>query len=112
MEFCTATLLIIAVQQNDPIGTSKNITAKIVCWFGKNSYELYLFHIIVLAIMKSVVPPEKLSDTSKIIWFLLFLLLSVCLSEIIAKYYSQTLNTKLRNLLLNRKEIVSTELTA
>lgn len=108
MELCTAALLIIAVQQN---GSIKSFAAKIVCWFGKNSYELYLFHIIVLAVMKSVAPPEKLGNTSKIIWLSLFLLLSVCLSEIIAKYYSQTLNTKLRKLLLSNKKVVSTELT-
>jgi peptidoglycan/LPS O-acetylase OafA/YrhL len=77
---------------------SKNIIAKIVCWFGKCSYELYLFHIVILALMKTVITREQLGQYSKVLWLLTFLLISALLAEIISRFYSEPLNKKLRKL--------------
>lgn len=73
---------------------------KIVCWFGKNSYELYLFHIIVLALMKEIYVPEDLSGYSVLLWMALFFAASSFLAGNIAKYYSQPMNKKIREFLL------------
>jgi len=96
MALCAAVILIAAVQQNAPKKNYQNFVAKTVCWFGKNSYELYLFHIVVLAIMKEIYSPAELGNITKIIWFLIFIVVSAFLSGFIARYYSQVLNQKLR----------------
>ncbi len=68
----------------------------VIRWFGKNSYELYLFHIIVLAIMRTVLKHEDTSYAVKPLWFATFLLVSAVIAELIARFYSEPLNRKLR----------------
>lgn len=66
-------------------------------WFGRHSYELYLFHIIVLAAMRNVVAGrEQLSWSLKPAWFLVFLTLSALVAAVIARFYSEPLNRYLR----------------
>ncbi|HEV2614671.1 MAG TPA: acyltransferase [Gammaproteobacteria bacterium] len=100
MAVCAALLLITSVYQNNPGERYKNSVARGVCWMGKNSYELYMFHIVVLAIMKEICTPEMLGGFTKILWFLLFISVSVIVSGVIATFYSQVLNNKLRRILL------------
>lgn len=91
--FGTAILLITA---NNKKTDQLNPFNKAVLWFGKNTYELYLFHIIVLALMKQIIMSEQLGDYSKLLWFTIFIALSAITSGVIAKYYSEPLNKKLR----------------
>jgi peptidoglycan/LPS O-acetylase OafA/YrhL len=63
---------------------------------GRHSYELYLFHIVVLAAMRDLVKSAGLSTTAKLLWLLLFLCVSVALAAAIARYYSEPLNKRLR----------------
>lgn len=92
----TAILLVTFQTEN-----SANILMKKIGWFGKNSYELYLFHIIVLALMKTICKPQMLNDYTKLIWFVLFMCLSVFIADAIEKFYSRPLNAKIRRYLLN-----------
>jgi peptidoglycan/LPS O-acetylase OafA/YrhL len=63
---------------------------------GRHSYELYLFHIVVLAAMRDLVKSAGLNFTAKLLWFLIFLGVSVGLAAMIARYYSEPLNRRLR----------------
>jgi peptidoglycan/LPS O-acetylase OafA/YrhL len=45
-------------------------------WLGRYSYELYLFHIIVLALMRNVLTRADLNYATRLPWFILFLVLS------------------------------------
>ncbi len=94
------TAILLIQTYNKQAGTlfSKNILAKIICWFGKCSYELYLFHIIILALMKTLVSRDQMGQYSKVLWLLAFLLVSALLAEIISRFYSEPLNKKLRKL--------------
>lgn len=83
---------------------ANGLISRTVCWFGKNSYELYLFHIIVLALMKEIISPNDLGNNTKLLWFMLFITVSVLVSGIISKFYSQPLNRKLRDALLRYRE--------
>lgn len=67
-----------------------------ISWFGKNSYEIYLFHIIVLAFMKAMIRPDLLNDSTKLGWFTLFIFLTAVVAGNIAKYYSKPMNKILR----------------
>lgn len=109
MEICTAVLLVFAVQPSTSTFENLNPLSKLVCWLGKHSYELYLFHIVVLALMKEFIPNAILSDSSKIFLFLAFMSLSILLSYFIANFYSNVLNLKLRKWLqANPQQFVST----
>jgi peptidoglycan/LPS O-acetylase OafA/YrhL len=91
------------ISSNDS-GIEKNsdlsLFSRVVCWFGKNSYELYLFHIIVLALMKSVVGPSALDDYTKLLWMVLFFIASTFVAGVISEFYSQPMHKKVRELLL------------
>lgn len=78
-------------------------TSRVVCWFGKNSYELYLFHIIVLALMRTAVKQEDLGYYAKPLWFTFFITSSAFAAELISKFYSEPLNRKLRSFFAIRK---------
>lgn len=112
MAIGTAFLLITA--EKEPLERKKPIhfASSIIGWFGKNSYELYLFHIIVLALMREIFPPASLGNYSKLLWMAIFFCLSALLAGSIAKFYSRPLNKKLREYLLrdgNKKNTLRTE---
>jgi peptidoglycan/LPS O-acetylase OafA/YrhL len=72
---------------------------KPTAWFGQRSYELYLFHIVVLAFMRNVYDRGALPASYKPLWFLLFLTLASLLAALIARFYSEPLNVCIRTLL-------------
>ncbi len=63
---------------------------------GKYSYELYLFHIIVLALMKTAIPRNEVSYLSKQILFLAFIAISLAVAILISRYFSEPLNKRIR----------------
>jgi peptidoglycan/LPS O-acetylase OafA/YrhL len=73
--------------------------ARMICWFGKHSYELYLFHIIVLAGMRDLVPKGTLSYAYKLPYFALFLLLSALTAGAVSRYLAEPMNAWLRRIL-------------
>lgn len=96
----TAILLVIGVSQGiENKQHSNGLLSRIVCWFGRNSYELYLFHILVLAVMRSIYKSDILGDYGKLVWMAVFFFASVLFAGAIAKFYSQPMNKKLRQLL-------------
>jgi peptidoglycan/LPS O-acetylase OafA/YrhL len=94
----TAILLVQTYNKQASPLFSKNVITRIVCWFGKCSYELYLFHIVILALMKIIMSREQLGQYTKILWLFTFLIVSALIAEIISRYYSEPLNKKLRKL--------------
>jgi len=68
-------------------------------WLGQRSYELYLFHIVVLALMRIIVDRGHLEPARKPIWFLVFLVASTAVAAAIARFYSEPLNQRLRSAL-------------
>lgn len=80
------------------------IFARPVCWLGRHSYELYLFHIIVLAIIKEFAQPGHLNGISRLFYLILFLTGSILTAYIISRLYSEPMNRSLRSLLLFRQD--------
>ena len=54
-------------------------------WLGRHSYELYLFHIIVLAALRDVVPAQAMPPALIPLWLALFLTLSAIAAEAAAR---------------------------
>ncbi len=65
-------------------------------WLGRHSYELYLFHIIVLALMRDLVPRESLGYAMKLPWLVLFIALSSGVAGVISHFFSEPANQALR----------------
>jgi len=73
-------------------------------WLGRHSYELYLFHIIVLALMRNVLTKEQLSYGARLPWFLLFLALSALIAAQVARHVSEPAKAAIRRRYLARAD--------
>ena len=65
-------------------------------WAGRHSYELYLFHIVILAAMRDLLPRDQLGYAWKLPWLLLFIALSAIVAGAVARYFSEPINAALR----------------
>ncbi|WP_233828806.1 acyltransferase family protein [Paraburkholderia sp. ZP32-5] len=70
---------------------------------GRLSYELYLFHLIVLGVLRTIFPPTDVAGSEKLLLLLAFLLVSVCLSLAIARLYANPSNRIVRQWLVARR---------
>lgn len=87
------------------IGTSNKLipqnkisvySSKIIQFCGRLSYELYLFHIVILGLIRYFIKPNSLNMANSIFLLFLYLVLSVILSYLIYRFYSEPLNQKIR----------------
>lgn len=67
-----------------------------ICWMGRHSYELYLFHGIVLAGLRNVIPKGTMPWAWKLPLFLLFVTVAALAAALVARYYAEPANTLLR----------------
>jgi len=94
---CSVGLLTNAFEESARI--SRFALGRVVGWFGRHSYELYLFHIILLAGIRDVLPKSSLPYVWKLPLFVLFLALSGLSAAIVARYFADPLNARLRRYL-------------
>ena len=71
-------------------------TARSLVWIGQRSYEMYLFHLIVLGLMKVVYFPKDTLAAEKLMLLPVYFIAVFILSWAIEKYYSTPLNKKIR----------------
>lgn len=90
-----AAVLIFAVAQK-PQAKAHAWMGKGLAWVGQRSYELYLFHLVVLGLIKVFYFPKTTLPTEKLLLLPVFLILSLILSWGIEKYYSTPLNRWIR----------------
>lgn len=63
---------------------------------GRLSYELYLFHLVVLGLMRSVFPPRATYGDAKLLLLAMFLVVSAELAALISRFYAEPLNLRIR----------------
>ncbi|MDR3388298.1 MAG: acyltransferase [Rudaea sp.] len=78
-------------------------------WLGRHSYELYLFHIIVLALMRDLVSRDSLGYAIKLPWLALFIALSAGVAGVISRLFSEPANQALRQYLSTASPMPATQ---
>jgi len=99
MALGTGFLLLLA--HNRPMGYRVDRTriSAMVAWCGRLSYELYLFHLIVLGLIRSAYPVGSVVGNQKLVLLAAYLPCSAGLAAIISRAYSEPLNRAIRSLL-------------
>jgi peptidoglycan/LPS O-acetylase OafA/YrhL len=77
-------------------GWSSARVLKPLRWLGRHSYELYLLHIVVLALMRDLVPRDGLGYVMKLPWLALFVALSAGVAGVVSRLFSEPANALLR----------------
>ncbi|MGU7772089.1 acyltransferase family protein [Burkholderia sp. MR1-5-21] len=102
MALGTAALLLAAHDRPaEPLFRRTHVSA-LFEWFGRLSYELYLFHLIVLGLSRTIFPRPDVAGDEKLALLAGYLLLCAGLSAAIARRYSEPLNRNLRQWLVPR----------
>ena len=94
--FALFTALLIFCFAQEPKAEPVSYTAKSLVWIGQRSYEMYLFHLIILGLMKVVYLPKETVSVEKLMLLPIYLIAVFILSWLIEKYYSTPLNVKIR----------------
>jgi peptidoglycan/LPS O-acetylase OafA/YrhL len=103
MAACAAFILLVEGAFQSPTAVPSDFFSTPIAWLGRHSYELYLFHIVILAGMRNV---WKTAPTPllKFGYFVLFMAASITIAWAISRYYSEPLNGWLRKRFTGRSE--------
>jgi peptidoglycan/LPS O-acetylase OafA/YrhL len=63
---------------------------------GWHSYEIYLFHIVVLGLMRNVYTKATLGYWQRLPWFGLFLVATGLVAMLISRFVAEPANTAIR----------------
>lgn len=103
MAFGTAVLLLAAHGRADGSTLWRRRTSAALERFGRLSYELYLFHLIVLGLLRTIFPPSGVTGDEKLALLVGYLLLSACLAVSIAHFYAEPSSRIIRKWLRENK---------
>lgn len=99
MALGTAILLLTAAGHTAVPAKSRNVLLRIVEWFGRLSYEIYLFHLIILGLLRTLFPPTAVPGDYRLVLLAVFMAGSSLLSATIETFYSEPLNRRIRSVL-------------
>lgn len=69
---------------------------RLIQWFGRNSYEIYLTHSFIILLAAGVIYYATQPTWLSVIEYVVIVLVSGILGQVIATYYSEPINLKLR----------------
>jgi peptidoglycan/LPS O-acetylase OafA/YrhL len=96
LELGTA-LMLIAMQQRFESGLARpRAFSAIFTWYGRNSYEVYLTHMLVVWPMMRIFYDLHQPINAAPFWFLAITILAGILGGLVARLYSEPLNLRLR----------------
>ena len=65
-------------------------------WLGRHSYEVYLYHIVVLALLRNVITKAQLTYDTRLPLLLLFFVLTAAAAALVARYVAEPANRAIR----------------
>lgn len=83
--------------------------SKPIRWMGAHSYELYLFHIVVLGLMRNLYTKQTLSYAMHLPWLCLFLLTSALLAALVSRFVAEPANAAIRRRYADRMQRVTVD---
>lgn len=98
-----AILLIGVSQHAASLPARWNLLSRGVAWLGAHSYELYLFHIIVLAAMRQWIPSDVMPNEVKPTWLVTFLVVSMVLAGLLRFTFTEPINGRIRTWWITRR---------
>lgn len=102
MALGAAVLLVASAHHENGRLATRSRLLRGVEWTGRLSYELYLFHLIILGLLRTLFPPVSVpqSGFARLMLLAVFFLGSCQLASLISRYFSEPLNRALRKQLL------------
>jgi peptidoglycan/LPS O-acetylase OafA/YrhL len=97
-----AAIFLVAVSRLSP-GNLARHAGRPLAWFGSHSYELYLFHIVVLGVLVELVPRAAMTPERKLPMLALFFVLSAASAWTVARFYGDPINRRLRARFTHRR---------
>ena len=67
-----------------------------LAWLGRHSYELYLFHLVMLGLLQTVYPPRATGGDWRLLLLTVFLAGSAALAAVISRLFAEPLNRLIR----------------
>ncbi|WP_419729222.1 acyltransferase family protein [Lichenicola sp.] len=92
MALGTAILLILL----GGVVSSRRTRPSLLRFCGRLSYELYLFHLVILGSLRTIWPPDDTQGDIRVLLLVAYLLLSIGLATVVGRYYSEPLNRRFR----------------
>jgi len=97
MALGTGFLLLLADHSPASILQVRTRSVAALAWFGRLSYELYLFHLIGLGLIRSAFPYEAVVGNEKLVLLVVYLTCSAGLAALVGRAYSEPLNRAMRS---------------
>lgn len=94
--FAMLTAILMYCFAQNPQAESRSIVSNAMVWMGQRSYEMYLFHLIILGLFKVFYLPKETLPIEKLMLLPIYFILVFMLSWAIEKYYSTPLNRVIR----------------
>lgn len=87
-------LMLVAAQRRQALPAT--LAGRFLAAGGRLSYELYLFHLIVLGLMRTVSPPQTVSAQGKMALLAGYFLISAAVAAGISRVFSEPVNRMIR----------------
>ncbi len=94
--FAVLSAILIFCFAKNPQAESSSIISETLVWIGQRSYEMYLFHLIILGLFKVFYLPKETLPIEKLMLLPIYFIGVFILSWVIEKYYSTPLNVRIR----------------
>jgi peptidoglycan/LPS O-acetylase OafA/YrhL len=101
--FALLSAILIFCFAQHPQAEPSSMLSKAMEWVGQRSYEMYLFHLIILGMFKVFYLPKETLPAEKLMLLPIYFMGVFILSWAIEKYYSAPLNRQIRQFLLNNR---------